>query len=137
MAKVEPDSRRKHVVRSASSAESTATLCELTAACLRFRDAREWKQFHSAKELAIGLSLEAAEVLEHVQWRTGRELEAHLQARHEQVGDELADVLNVLLLLAEHLKIDLADAFAKKMRKNEKKYPVEKSRGSARKYTDL
>ena len=114
-----------------------ATLRSLTAECLRFRDARDWKQFHNAKDLALTLSLEAAEVLEHVQWRNGRELEQHLRENHEHVADELADVLNVLLLLAEHLNVDLADAFAKKMRKNEKKYPVEKSRGSAKKYTQL
>jgi NTP pyrophosphatase (non-canonical NTP hydrolase) len=114
-----------------------ATLRALTAACLKFRDARDWKQFHNAKDLAITLALEAAEVLEHVQWWNGRELERHLKQQHEHVADELADVLNVLLLLAEHLGIDLADAFEKKMRKNEKKYPVEKSRGSAKKYTQL
>ena len=114
-----------------------AMLSELTAACLKFRDAREWKQFHNAKDLAITLALEAAEVLEHVQWRNGRELEAHLKENHEHVADELADVLNLLLLLAEHLKIDLADAFEKKLRKNEKNYPVEKARGTAKKYTQL
>jgi NTP pyrophosphatase (non-canonical NTP hydrolase) len=113
------------------------TLSQLTALSLSFRDAREWKQFHSAKELAIRLALEAAEVLEHVQWRNGRELEAHLEARREEMSDELADVLNVLLLLAEHLRIDLAEAFEKKMQKNEKKYPLEKSRGSAKKYTEF
>ena len=121
----------------AGHTNDTATLSELTSQCLKFRDAREWRQFHNAKDLAITLSLEAAEVLEHVQWRNGRELEKHLKEQHEHVADELADVLNVLLLLAEHLKIDLVEAFERKMLKNAKKYPVEKARGSAKKYTHL
>ena len=113
------------------------TIEQLTQIALRFRDERHWKQFHNPKDLALTLALEAAEVLEHVQWRNAKELEAHLRERKSDVADELADVLHVILLLAEHLDIDLADAFVKKMAKNAKKYPVEKSKGSARKYTEL
>ncbi len=116
---------------------SERTLAELTQIALRFRDERHWKQFHNPKDLALTLALEAAEVLEHVQWRTAEELDAHLRARKTEVADELADVLHVVLLLAEHLDIDLGEAFAKKMVKNAKKYPVAKARGSARKYTEL
>lgn len=113
------------------------TLQELTTRALKFRDEREWKQFHNFKDLAVTLSLEAAEVLEHCQWKNGEELEKHLKAQREHVSDELADVLHVLLLLADHLQIDLADAFVQKLRKNAKKYPVEKARGTSRKYTEL
>ena len=104
---------------------------------LKFRDAREWKQFHNFKDLAITLCLESAELLEHTQWKSEKELARYLKSHQEHVADELADVLHMVLLLAEHAKIDLVDAFAKKMKKNEAKYPVHKARGSAKKYTDL
>jgi NTP pyrophosphatase (non-canonical NTP hydrolase) len=116
---------------------SQRTIKELTDIALRFRDERHWKQFHNAKDLAITLSLEANEVLEHTQWKNGQELEAYVNAHRDALADELADVLHVTLLLAEHLQIDLADAFAKKLVKNEKKYPVHKSRGTHRKYDQL
>ena len=112
-------------------------LASLTKAALKFRDEREWKQFHNFKDLAVTLALEAAEVLEHAQWKNAKELEAHLKQKKEHVADELADVLHVLLLLAEHAKIDLAEAFAHKLAKTAKKYPVEKARGSAKKYDQL
>jgi NTP pyrophosphatase (non-canonical NTP hydrolase) len=115
------------------------SLAALTKAALRFRDEREWEQFHNFKDLAITLTLESAEVLEHAQWKTAKELEAHLSdpRTKEHVADELADVLHVLLLLAEHAQIDLAEAFAAKLKKTAKKYPVEKARGSAKKYDQL
>jgi NTP pyrophosphatase (non-canonical NTP hydrolase) len=115
------------------------SLAALTQAALRFRDEREWKQFHNFKDLAITLALESAEVLEHAQWKTAEELEQQLAdpGQRERVADELADVLHVLLLLAEHAKIDLSDAFAAKLKKTAKKYPVEKARGSAKKYDQL
>ena len=113
------------------------TLAQLTAEALKFRDEREWKQFHNFKDLAVTLCLEAAEVLEHAQWKNAKELEQHLKDSREHVSDELADVLHVLLLLAEHAKIDLAEAFRHKLKKTAKKYPVDKARGSAKKYDQL
>ena len=114
-----------------------ATLEELTAAALKFRDERHWKQFHNFKDLALTLCLEAAEVLEHAQWKNGKELEAHLKKERGKVADELADVLHVILLLAEQEGIDLAAAFKDKLARNAEKYPVHKSKGSAKKYTEL
>ena len=113
------------------------SLAFLLQAALRFRDEREWKQFHNFKDLAVTLSLEAAEVLEHAQWKSAEELEQHLAEQREHVADELADVLHVLLLLAEHAKIDLAAAFHDKLAKTAEKYPVAKARGSAKKYDQL
>ena len=113
------------------------SLKKLMADVLKFRDARQWKQFHNFKDLAITLALEAAEVLEHAQWKSPRELEKHLEQRRDEVADELSDVLHLALLLAEHCKIDLAAAFARKMRQNRRKYPVRKARGSAKKYNEL
>jgi NTP pyrophosphatase (non-canonical NTP hydrolase) len=116
---------------------SDVTLDELTKAALKFRDERHWAQFHSFKDLALTLCLEAAEVLEHAQWKNGKELEAHLKKERSKVADELADVLHVILLLAEHEKIDLGTAFNEKLARNAEKYPVHKSKGSAKKYTEL
>ena len=112
-------------------------LRELADKVVYFRDEREWKQFHNFKDLAVTLALEAAEVLEHAQWKNAKELEAHLKEKKEHVADELADVLHVLLLLAEHAEVDLAQAFRHKLAKTAKKYPVEKARGSAKKYHEL
>src|SRR5256886_15888967 len=117
--------------------DNSDSLKKLMRDVLKFRDAREWKQFHNFKDLAITLALEAAEVLEHAQWKSARELERHLKRHRDEVADELSDVLHLTLLLAEHCGIDLAEAFARKMRQNEEKYPVHKARGSAKKYTQL
>lgn len=116
---------------------SSATIAELTALALRFRDERDWKQFHNPKDMAISLALESAELLELMQWRNGAELEKHLKAKNEALGDELADVLFWVLAIAHEHHIDLGDAFRKKIAKNEAKYPVHKAKGSAKKYTEL
>jgi NTP pyrophosphatase (non-canonical NTP hydrolase) len=116
---------------------SPLTLDELTARAVAFRDARDWRQFHSPKELAIALSLEAAEVLELMQWKQGEALQAHLQEEKENLADELSDVLHALVLLAHDQGIDLAGAFEAKMMKNGRKYPVEKCKGKAVKWDRL
>jgi NTP pyrophosphatase (non-canonical NTP hydrolase) len=113
------------------------TLQSLTRLVLDFRLERDWKQFHNPKDQALSLMLEASELLELMQWRNGDELLEHLSSSRQRVGEELADVLGWVLLLAHDLKIDLADAFERKIEENKRKYPVEKCRGSARKYTDL
>jgi dCTP diphosphatase len=130
-----PGGERAGAARGRGGADDS--LAALTRAALRFRDEREWKQFHNFKDLAITLALESAEVLEHAQWKTAKELKQHLARQREHVADELADVLHVLLLLAEHAKVDLAEAFAAKLKKTAKKYPVDKARGSAKKYDQL
>jgi dCTP diphosphatase len=122
--------------RAADHAEDDS-LRALLAHALKFRDEREWKQFHNFKDLAVTLALEAAEVLEHAQWKNAKELEQHLRQNKEHIADELADVLHVLLLLAEHAKVDLAEAFRHKLKKTAKKYPVEKAKGSEKKYDQL
>jgi dCTP diphosphatase len=114
----------------------SATLEELTRLVLQFREERDWKQFHNPKDMALSLSLEAAELLELMQWRNGAELDAHLAASKQRVGEELSDVLGWILLLANDQQIDLADAFAKKIELNKRKYPIDKARGKANKYTD-
>jgi dCTP diphosphatase len=113
------------------------TLDKLTQIVLEFREERDWKQFHNPKDMALSLSLEAGEVMELMQWKNGAELEAHLAANKDRLGEELADVLGWVLLLAHDREIDLGQAFVKKIELNKKKYPVEKAKGSAKKYTDL
>src|SRR5207248_10055905 len=103
---------------------SKTTLDDLTKLVLDFREERDWKQFHNPKDMALSLSLEAAEVLELMQWRNGADLAAHLQASKNRLGEELADVLGWILLLANDQQIDLADAFEKKIEWNTRKYPV-------------
>jgi NTP pyrophosphatase (non-canonical NTP hydrolase) len=103
-----------------------------------FRDEREWQQFHTPRNLAISLSLEAAEVLEHFQWKTDKELDDFLASPDaEKLHDEMADVFAYLIFLADRLNVDLIACAEKKMVKNTKKYPVEKSKGSSKKYTEL
>ena len=85
----------------------------------------------------MSLSLEVAELLEIMQWRNGDELRKHLVSNREHVGQELSDVLYWVLVLANDQGIDLAAAFKEKLQHNAEKYPVEKSKGVARKYTEL
>lgn len=101
---------------------------------LQFRDNRDWRQFHTVKNLASSLSIEAAEVLEVFQWKLDREPTSDEKAKLEE---ELADVFYYLLLLAHESDIDLEQALLKKLEVNERKYPVEKSRGKSTKYTEL
>lgn len=113
-------------------------LKKMTEAVLRFREERDWKQFHKPKDCAISLMLEAAEVAELFQWKTEEEMEAmKTNAKKEDLADELSDVLNWTLLLAHDFGINLEEAFEKKMAKTVTKYPVEKAKGRAVKYTEL
>jgi len=101
-----------------------------------FRDARDWKQFHSPKDVAISLVLEAGELLEHFQWKNAEETATHVKNKKEEVSDEVADVLYWILLIANDLEIDLPSALDKKLKKNSAKYPVNKAKGRHNKYTD-
>lgn len=100
------------------------SLNELQALIRQFVDARDWSQFHNPKDLAISLSLEAGEVMEHFQWKNNEEVATHIKQMKAEVGEELADVLYWVLLLANNLEVDLVDAFQKKLHQNEVKYPV-------------
>ena len=115
---------------------SSPTLAELTDLVLRFRDERDWRQFHTPKDVALSLVLEATELLEITQWRNGAALDQHLAEQREHVGQELSDILGWVLILAHDQGIDLGAAFAAKLAHNAAKYPVEKARGVAKKYTE-
>lgn len=110
---------------------------KLTEKIINFRDRREWKQFHNIKDVVISLVLEATEVLEHFQWRSQEEIKDYIKTNKRDVGEELADVLYWVLLISHDLEIDIKKALTEKLKKNEKKYPVEKARGKHTKYNKL
>lgn len=105
----------------------------------RFRDERDWRRFHTPKDLAASVSIEAAELLEHFQWRTDEETRADLAdpAKRAAVAKEMADVLILLVSAADVIGVDLFAAALAKIDENAAKYPVEKARGRAEKYDRL
>lgn len=108
---------------------------ETVAALLSFRRERDWEQFHTPKNLAIAISVEAAELLEHFQWTADSDTAS--RADQDALSEEIADVAILLTYLAHDLKIDLDAAVARKLAINGQRYPVESSRGTARKYRDI
>jgi NTP pyrophosphatase (non-canonical NTP hydrolase) len=113
------------------------TLEALAAALREFARERDWEQFHSPKNLAAALAVEAGEVLEHFQWLSAEESATLDAQRRHAVALELADVLLYLVRLADRLDVDLAAAAQEKLALNAQKYPVERARGTHRKYTEL
>lgn len=104
---------------------------ELIQALLKFRNERDWEQFHNPKDLAVALNVEAAELLELFLWKN------HDEANKEKVKEELADIFAYALLLAEKYNLDVKSIVLEKIRKNGEKYPVDKAKGNARKYDEL
>lgn len=105
----------------------------------KFRDERDWMQFHNPKDMALALSIEASELLELFLWKDKKEVEEFVKNKKniEEISDELADVFTFALELAENLGIDIEKSVEKKLIRNNKKYPVNKSKGKADKYTKL
>ncbi len=122
-----------------ADAPTRDTLNQLTDRLIAFRDERDWKRFHSLKNLILSVSLEAAELLELTQWKDEEAVETLVDddAFRTALAEECADVLIYLLLISERAGIDLGQAAMAKIELNTRKYPVEKSRGNARKYTEL
>ncbi len=110
---------------------------DLTKRIIAFRDARDWKQFHNPKDLALSLVLEATEVMEHFQWKSKEEMEEHIKTHKDDVADELADTLYWILLMGNDFNIDVLNALDNKLNKIEEKYPVEKAKGRHTKYNKL
>jgi NTP pyrophosphatase (non-canonical NTP hydrolase) len=118
------------------TAKDPDALAQLRNALRQFAAERDWDQFHSPKNLASALAVEAAELLERFQWLTEDESRKLPPAELAKVRQEMADVLNYLVRLADKLDVDLLAAARDKIVLNAQKYPVEKARGSARKYSD-
>jgi NTP pyrophosphatase (non-canonical NTP hydrolase) len=112
-------------------------LAELQDAVEVFVAERDWAQFHTPKNLAMSVAIEAAEIMEHFQWCTGEESRVLAPSTRAMVADEIADVLIYLLRLARALDVDPIAAATDKLARNRTKYPVEKARGRATKYVDL
>src|SRR5215831_9842131 len=133
--------RIEHATRRKDSARRGATmsedrLAELQRRLAAFAAARDWDQFHSPKNLAMALSVEASELLEEFQWLTEQQSGSLDAERRERVRLEMADVLIYLLRLADKLDVDLLRAAHDKLALNEQKYPADRVRGSSRKYTE-
>jgi dCTP diphosphatase len=110
---------------------------DLNNAVRQFRDDRDWRKFHSPKDLSAALAIEAAELQEIFLWKTNDEIDQVLTSKPTQIADEVADLAIYLLAFADSVGIDLAHAVISKLEKNAAKYPIDKARGSNVKYTEL
>ena len=109
-------------------------LKRIIASLNEFREERDWRQFHNSKDLAISISLEASELLELFQWK---DFETVQKTSLKKIEEEISDILMYCLMLSDDLDIDLENAILEKLEKNKKKYPVDKSKGNSKKYTEF
>lgn len=112
-------------------------LKEITKKINDFRIARDWKQFHNPKNLAEAITLEASELLEFYQWKTLEQSLEVSQEKKDAISQEIADIAIYLLMICDEIGIDLLDAMESKIKINNEKYPVSKSKGNSKKYTQL
>ena len=119
--------------------DSETNLQELKDFVQKYCEDRDWDQFHNAKDLATALIIESAELLEHFRYKSEQEVEELFKnpEKREHISEEMADVLFPLLRLAQKYNVDLADVFKRKMEKNAKKNPIDKAKGSNKKYNEL
>jgi NTP pyrophosphatase (non-canonical NTP hydrolase) len=119
--------------------DAETSLHKLKQKIKEFCEARDWDQFHNAKDLAAALIIEAAELLEHFRWKSEKEVKELMEnpKKREEISEEMADVLYFLVRMAQRYDIDLSEALEKKLGKNDKRYPVEKAKGSNKKYNEL
>jgi NTP pyrophosphatase (non-canonical NTP hydrolase) len=113
------------------------TLSQLKEKVAKFRDNRNWKQFHNPKDLSIAISIEANELLELFLWIKEEKLEEVVNAKNDMICDEIADILIYCFSLCDILNIDISNIATSKLNKNEKKYPIDKRKGNAKKYTEI
>jgi len=128
---IEPPPARRYDGAMATTIEA------LTAEIRAFRDARDWQQFHNPKELAVAITAEAGELLQHFVWQNPDQSNRRIVDRRGEIESEIADVAILLFELADNSGIDLAAAMRAKLARNEERYPVEKARGSNAKYNEL
>jgi dCTP diphosphatase len=113
------------------------TIEALTTEIRAFRDARDWLQFHNPKELAVAITAEAGELLQHFVWQSHEQSEQRVRDRREAIAAEMADVAILLFEFADNCGIDLAAAMRQKLARNEERYPADRARGSNAKYDEL
>jgi NTP pyrophosphatase (non-canonical NTP hydrolase) len=137
--RVEPRAWYRRGVPEGAEEPMSETIEELERAVIAFRDARAWKQFHSTKNLALGLCVESGELAELMQWKSDQEIEGALgdPAFRERLASEIADVQTLLLMLAHGAGIAIDQAVRAKLVLNERRYPVDRAHGSHKKYDEL
>lgn len=113
------------------------SITELTLQIQNFVDARDWRKFHNAKDLAVAISAEAGELMQHFVWQQDDQIERRLEAHREEIASEIADVAILLFEFADNLGFKLGDVMQEKIARNDVRYPVEKSRGNNLKYSEL
>ena len=115
------------------------TIQELLDLCLKFRDDRDWKQFHTPKDLTVAMAIEVSEILEHFRFKSDVEIADELKDNQNrlEIGYELADALYFLLLLSDAIGVDIADVFKENLKITAEKYPIHLAKGSNKKYTQL
>jgi NTP pyrophosphatase (non-canonical NTP hydrolase) len=117
--------------------ENKIQLPDLMKELLKFRNDRDWEQFHKPKEVAMAAAIEASELMQEFLWKSEKEVEEFIKTDKEKIADEIADIAAYIFLLAHDLDIDLFQAMLNKMKKNAQKYPIEKCKGKADKYNQL
>jgi dCTP diphosphatase len=113
------------------------SISELTARIQDFVDAREWRQYHNAKDLSVAIAAEAGELMQHFVWQQDGQIEARVESRRDEIASEVADVAILLFELADNLGFKLGEVMNDKIERNEVRYPVEKARGNNLKYSEL
>lgn len=113
------------------------SISDLTARIQTFVDAREWRQFHNPKDLAVAIAAEAGELMQHFVWQQADQIDERLKRNRDEIASEIADVGILLFEFADNLGLSLGEVMAEKMARNEERYPVEKSKGNNLKYSEL
>ena len=110
---------------------------EITTRICAFRDERDWLQFHNPKEMAVAVAAEAGELMQPLVWKSPEQSEAVVREKRDEISEEMADVAMLLFEFAHNSGINLEQAILAKLDKNERRYPVDKARGSNAKYNEL
>ena len=123
----------------ALGSDSETTIRQLKQTVKEYCEERDWDQYHNPKDLAIGVITEAAELLEHFRFKSEKEMDKMLadQKKKGEISDEISDVLMFIIRFAQKYDIDIAESFQRKMDQNIKKYPIDKAKGSNKKYDEL
>ncbi len=123
----------------ALGSDSETTIRQLKQTVKEYCEERDWDQYHNPKDLAIGAITEAAELLEHFRFKSEKEMDKMLadQKKKGEISDEISDVLMFIIRFAQKYDIDIAESFQRKMDQNTKKYPIDKAKGSNKKYDEL
>lgn len=117
--------------------DNEITIHQLKDKVRKFCEDRQWDQYHNAKDLAIGIITEAAELLDHFRFKSEGEIDNLFNSKRQEIAEELADIFYFVLRLSQKYNIDLSSELLKKLEKNELKYPINKSKGSNKKYTEF